>query len=190
MTTAPFLDDLTRIRVRTRAYSAANASAVAAGGSERRATVLQLLNDVLASELIWLMRYRRRFLLRGGDGEFQADRNESTPADRIARRIVELGGRPDLDPDNLLSKCRSHYASRGSLADRVREDLRAEQIVIETYDVVIGYLGTTDPPTRAMLEANRSRERARATHLSEILREIESPGKRQIVATASSSGTC
>jgi bacterioferritin len=171
MTTAPFLNDLARIRGRTRTHSAAGAAA--AGGVERRATVLQLLNDVLASELIWLMRYRRRYLLRGGKREIQADRDESTPADRIARRIVELGGRPDLDPDHLLSRNRSDYASRGSLGDRVREDLRAEQIVIESYDEVIGYVGAADPPTRAMLEANLGRERARAAQLSEILRDLE-----------------
>jgi bacterioferritin len=158
-----------RIRIRTRTHSAT-------GGVDRRATVLQLLNDVLASELIWLMRYRRRHLLRGGKRGIPADLDldDSTPADRIARRILELGGRPDLDPDHLLSRSRSDYASRGSLRDRVREDLRAEQIVIESYDMVIRYLGAADPPTRAMLEANLGRERARAAQLSAILRDLES----------------
>jgi bacterioferritin len=165
MTTAPFLNDLGRIRIRTRTHSTA--------GADRRATVLQLLNDVLASELIWLMRYRRRYLLRGGKRGMKADRDESTPADRIARRIVELGGRPDLDPDHLLSRSRSDYASRGSLSERIREDLRAERIVIESYDEVIDYLGDADPPTRAMLEANLGREQARAAQLSEILRDLE-----------------
>jgi bacterioferritin len=173
MTTVPFLSDLTKIRVRTRAHSAE--AAVAAGGVERRATVLQLLNDILASELIWLMRYRRRYLVGGGRFETQEEHasEEATPADQLARRIIELGGRPDLDPDHLLSRNRSDYASRGSVGDRIREDLRAERIVIESYAEVIGYVGATDPRTRAILEANLDRERARAAQLSEILHDLE-----------------
>ena len=106
MTTVPFLSDLTRLRSRTRKHSAEGAAA--ASDAARRATLLQLLNDVLASELVWLMRYRRSYLLRlrkVAIGDEHAG-DEPTPADRLARRIVELGGRPDLDPDDLLSRSR------------------------------------------------------------------------------------
>lgn len=173
MTTAPFLSDLTRVRGRTRKHSAEGAAA--AGGGERRDTVLRLLNDILASELIWLMRYRRRYFLWRGKPEISDEgaSKELTPADRLARRIVELGGEPDLDPDHLLSRSRADYASRGSVADRIREDLQAERIVIESYAEVIGYLGAGDPSTREMLETNLSRESARAAQLSQILRDLE-----------------
>ena len=173
MTTAPFLSDLTRIRARTRTHSADGEAA--AGSDERRATVLQLLNDILASELIWLMRYRRRYLVAGGRPAIHEERanEEATPADRLARRIVELGGRPDLDPDHLLSRNRSDYAARGSVSDRIREDLWAERIVIESYAEVIGYVGAADPRTREVLEANLGRERARAAQLSAILHDLE-----------------
>jgi len=173
VTTAAFLSDLTRVRGRTRQHSTQGASA--AGGAERHATVLRLLNDILASELIWLMRYRRRYLLSGGKSMI-ADGGageEPTPADRLARRIVELGGEPDLDPDQLLSRNPADYASRGSVDERIREDLRAERIVIESYTEVIRYLGAADPPTREMLETNLRRERARVAHLSQILRDLD-----------------
>lgn len=173
MTTAPFLDDLTKVRIRTRKHSSEGATAV--GASERREILIQLLNDVLASELIWLMRYRRNLLhwrpkpdlASAGVGE------ETTPADRLARRIVELGGIPDLDPDQLLSKRRADYASCGPLADRIREDLQGERIVIGSYREVLDYLGAADPATRAVLAENLSRERERATQLAQILLDLE-----------------
>lgn len=173
MTTVPFLSDMSRVRGLTHRHSVEGAAA--AGGAERRATLLQLLNDLLASELIWLMRYRRRYLLWRRKPEIADERanKEFTPADRLARRIVELGGKPDLDPDHLLSRSRSDYASRGSVADMIREDLRAERIVIESYTEVIGYLGAADPSTREMLETNLSRESARAAQLSQILRDLD-----------------
>jgi bacterioferritin len=135
---------------------------------------VRLLNDILASELMWLMRYRRRYLLSGGLPEISEARAaaELTPADRLVRRIVELGGEPDLDPDHLLSRCLADYASRGSVAEMIREDLRAEHMVIASYAEVIGYLGDSDPPTREVLEANLDRESMRAEQLSQILREL------------------
>jgi bacterioferritin len=174
VTTAPFLSDLAKVRARTREHAAAGAD----DATQDRATVLRLLNDVLASELIWLMRYRRRFLLSGGQLAVAAGRDSEdiTPADRLARRIVELGGRPDLDPDRLLSRSRSDFAARGSVDEMIREDLRAERIVIESYTEVIDYVGASDPSTRRVLDANLGRERARAAQLSQLLRDLETPG--------------
>ena len=145
-----------------------------AGGARDRNTVVRLLNDILASELMWLMRYRRRYLLAGGRPEISEERTaaSATSADSLVRRIVELGGEPDLDPDHLLSRCLADYASRGSVGEMIREDLRAEHMVIASYAEVIGYLGDSDPPTREVLEANLDRESMRAAQLSQILREL------------------
>lgn len=179
MTTASFLSDLTRARGRTREHAADGAGV--AGGARHRGTVLQLLNDLLASELIWLMRYRRQYLLWGGKLEVaeECPESEPTPADRLARRIRELGGEPNLDPDHLLERSRAAYASRGSVADMIREDLRAERLVIESYTDVIRYLGHSDPPTREMLEASLVRERMRAAQLAKILRELATQAYEQ-----------
>jgi bacterioferritin len=173
MTTAAFLDDLTKLRARTRKHSFDGAAAV--GDVARRTLLIELLNDVLASELVWLMRYRRNLLQwRGKPRLSGASANEEpTPADRIARRIIELGGVPDLDPDHLLSKSRADYASCGPLADRIREDLQGERIVIGSYREVLDYLGATDPATKAVLADNLSRERERATQLAQILLDLE-----------------
>ncbi len=180
MTTAPFLADLARVCRRTRVHSADAAGTP--GGAARRDVVVQLLNDLLASELIWLLRYRRRFLMWGRKPELSGElgTEEQTPADRLAQRIVELGGEPDFDPDQLLSRSRADYASRGSVSELIREDLRAELIVIGSYAEVIGYLGEADPTTRKMLEVNLGRERARAAHLTQILRDLESPSVENV----------
>jgi bacterioferritin len=170
-----FLSDLTRVRSRARRHSAGGGDFDAA--TTRHDTVLLLLNDILASELLWLMRYRRRYLLWGKEPTVAEGRRAGearpTTADRLAQRIVELGGYPDFDPDHLLSRNLSDFASRGSVRDMIREDLEAERIVIESYAEVIDYIGDADPSTREMLETNLSRERARAAQLSSILRDVE-----------------
>lgn len=173
MATAPFLSDLVKVRDRTRRHLAEGSAA--AGVPRSRSKVLRLLNDILASELMWLMRYRRRYLLSSGQPRIaeERERREPSPADGLVRRIVQLGGEPDLDPDHLLSRSLGDYASRGSVADMIREDLRAERIVIESYAEVIGYIGDSDPPTREVLETNLDRESTRAEQLSQLLRDLD-----------------
>jgi bacterioferritin len=173
LTTAAFLSDLDLVRNDTRKHSVR--SAATAGGAGLRAAAVRLLNDLLASELIWLMRYRRRYLLCSGKPEVGSAcaGEEIAPADRLARRIVELGGEPDLDPHHLLSRSRARYAARGSVRAMIREDLLGERIVMESYAEVIRFLGDGDPSTREMLEENLFREARRAGELSDLLRELE-----------------
>jgi bacterioferritin len=171
LTTAAFLSDLDLVRSDTRKHSVR--SVTTAGGAGRRAAAVRLLNDLLASELIWLMRYRRRYPLCSGKPEVGGAGEEIAPADRLARRIVELGGEPDLDPYHLLSRSRARYAARGSVRAMIREDLLGERIVMESYAEVIRFLGDGDPSTREMLEENLVRETTRAEQLSDLLRELE-----------------
>ena len=70
-----------------------------------RETVLRLLNEALATELVCNLRYRRHFFMAMGihsrvrRQEFRehADQ-EQEHADQIAERIVQLGGEPRLQP--------------------------------------------------------------------------------------------
>lgn len=145
-------------------------------GTSHRDTVVSLLNDMLAGELIWLMRYRRHYVMAGGlagvSMEFPS--GDLPPADLLARRIVEMGGEPELDPDDLLSQSRTAYAPRGSVDEMVLEDLQAEKIAIEGYAEVIDFLGDSDLATRLTLQANLDREQARADELVQLLEQVTS----------------
>jgi bacterioferritin len=54
---------------------------------------------------------------------------EQRHADQIAERITQLGGEPDLNPGNLVSRSHSEYVEGKGLIDMIREDLVAERIV-------------------------------------------------------------
>jgi len=78
-----------------------------------RRTVLQLLNEALATELVCTLRCRRHYFMAFGRvaesvrQEFlERAQQELAHADRIAARIVELNGKPDLNPRGLIE--RSH----------------------------------------------------------------------------------
>jgi bacterioferritin len=77
-----------------------------------------MLNEVLATQLVGVLRYRRYYfmtheLLVGGMkprfmGYAKADQEH---ADRLAERIVQLGGTPHLDPSDLAIRSHSKFAA-------------------------------------------------------------------------------
>jgi len=97
---------------------------------------------------------------------------EQAHADRIAQRIVQLGGEPDLDPESLLSRSHSEYVPGDSLDEMIREDLIAERIAIETYGEMIRFFGESDPTTRRLLEEILAKEEEHADDLAELLRVV------------------
>src|SRR5208282_1423076 len=123
-----------------------------AGYSAARATLLPLLNDALATELVCVQRYRRHhFVARGIHAhgvaqEFLDHSNEEQAhADAIAERIVQLGGAPDFAPAGLVSRSHAEYVEGDSLVSMIEEDLVAERIAIDSYRDIIQYLGAQDP---------------------------------------------
>lgn len=166
--------DLASLRKRAREHM--DQGAVTAGYAADRTAVVALLNDALATELVCALRYRRHhFMARGIHSqcvaaEFLAHANEELGhADRIAERIVQLGGEPDFDPRRLATRSHSEYISAGSLAGMIRENLVAERIAIDTYRGVVRTLGDTDPTTRRMIEDILAVEEQHADELSDLL---------------------
>jgi bacterioferritin len=156
--------------------------AVTAGYSADRAIVLKMLNDSLATELVCVLRYRRHhFMARGIHSqsvaqEFLDHSNEELAhADRIAERIVQLGGSPDLAPDGITRRSHAEYVEGDSLVSMIREDLVAERIAIDSYRDIIQYLGDRDPTTRRMLEEVLAMEEQHADELSDLL--VAFPGE-------------
>jgi len=110
-----------------------------------------------------VLHYKRRHFTADGLSspkiaeEFLVHANEEPGhADRLAKRIVQLGGKPDFSPDSPLQ--RSHAASGDSteLKDMIRADLVAERVAIEAYSLIIALIGDKDSTTRRLLEDTRS----------------------------------
>src|SRR3546814_19904805 len=77
---------------------------------------------------------------------------EQEDADWVAERITQLGGKPNRDPDGLLTRAHAQYSTSDSLVEMIREDLVAERVAIETYSEIIRWLGDDDPTTRRLME--------------------------------------
>jgi bacterioferritin len=121
--------------------------------------VLEVLNSALATEIVCTLRYRQHhFAAKGLDAEpvaaeFLVDANEEQGhADRLAERINQLGGTPDLNPDTLTARAHSEYETADGLIDMIKENLVAERIAIATYTEIVTWLGTGDPTTRRLIE--------------------------------------
>jgi bacterioferritin len=100
---------------------------------------------------------------------------ELVHADALARRITQLNGAPNFDPETLLSRAHSQYGPGGTLVEMIREDLIAERIAIESYGQMIRYLGTRDPSTRRMLEEILACEEEHAQDMADMLARHSPP---------------
>jgi bacterioferritin len=163
--------------LRDRARQNVEQGAVTDGYKADRKTVLRLLNDALATEIVCVLRYKRHYYMATGihaqsvAAEFlEHALEEQSHADVLAERIVQLGGEPNLDPDKLTEHSHAQYVEGKDLVDMIREDLVAERIAIDSYAEMIRYLGDDDPTTRRMLESILASEEEHAEDLISLLR--------------------
>jgi bacterioferritin len=180
--TKTFLSDIQAIRARAREHI--QQGAVTSGYSADRKTVLKILNEALATEIVCVLRYKRHYFMANGinaksvAAEFlQHAGEEQGHADQIATRIVQLGGAPNLSPDGLATRSHSEYVEGENLVDMIEEDLVAERIAIDTYREIIQYLGNDDPTTRRMMEGILAMEEEHAEDLSSLLAELGKKGE-------------
>lgn len=141
-----------------------------------RDAIVKLLNDALATELVCVLRYKRHHFMASGTSspkiaeEFMVHANEeSGHADRIAQRIVQLGGEPDFSPSTLLQRSHADYDDSNDLQAMIRANLIAERIAIEAYRQMISLLADKDPTTRRMLEDILADEEEHADELKDWL---------------------
>ncbi len=142
-----------------------------------RDDIVRLLNDSLATELVCVMRYRRHhFTADGLDSpkiaeEFMVHANEELGhADRLAERIVQLGGKPDFNPKGLLERSHADYDDSADLNDMIRSNLVAERVAVESYRQMIELIGDKDSTTRRLLEDILADEEEHADELSDWLK--------------------
>lgn len=166
-----------KLALRNRARQNMENGAVTEGYAANREQVIHLLNEALATELVCVLRYKRHYYMANGvKARFAAEEflehagQEADHADRIAERIVQLGGEPDFNPDGLSQRSHAQYHAGTELQDMIREDLIAERIAIDSYRDFIQFLGSADPTTRRMLEEILASEEEHADDLVDLLR--------------------
>ena len=178
----PFLSDIKTLRERARKHVADGAVTPSYGA--HRETVLKLLNEALATEIVCVLRYRRHYFMADGaigqaiKGEFlKHAKEEQAHADLIAERIVQLGGEPDFNPGSLTRRSHSEYAEGETLASMIEEDLIAERVAIESYTEMIAYLEGVDSTSRRMLEGILANEEEHAEELASMLKSVRGNAK-------------
>ena len=174
----PFLTDVKTLRKRAREHI--EQGAVTSGYRADRATVIKLLNEALATEIVCVLRYRRHHFMAQGmnadpvAAEFLVHANEEQQhADQIAGRIVQLNGEPNFSPEGLLSRSHAEYVEGHDLPDMIKEDLVAERVAIDSYREMIEYIGDKDTTTKRMLEGILAMEEEHADDLVGLLADLQ-----------------
>jgi bacterioferritin len=173
----PFLSDIQEIRKRARQHM--EKGAITDGYKADLQTVLKVLNEALATELVCVLRYKRhQFMARGLNAQSVAEefaehaKEEQSHADQIAERITQLGGEPNFSPEGMLTRSHSEYVEGSTLVDMIKEDLVAERIAIESYSEIIRYLGENDPTSRRMMEEILAKEEEHADDMNNLIERV------------------
>jgi bacterioferritin len=174
---ADFLTDIETLRNRARQHIDMGPITDSYGADRER--VIAVLNEVLATEIVCVLRYKRHYFTAHGinaapvAAEFLQHANEEQAhADMVAQRIVQLNGDPDFDPAGLTSRSHSQYDASHELLDMVREDLVAERVAIASYQEIVRWLGNDDPTTRRMIETILAQEEEHADDLLSIIQDL------------------
>jgi bacterioferritin len=172
-----FVSDLKKIKERARAHM--EKGAVTENYKADLNAVIKVLNEVLATEIVCVLRYKRHYYMASGinsDGakaEFLQHANEEQQhADWIATRITQLNGEPNFNPDGLSSRSHSEYAEGKDLTSMLKEDLFAERIAIESYSEIVRWLGNDDTTSRKMIEEILKMEEEHAEDLKSLLEKM------------------
>ncbi len=173
-----FISDLSALRARARDRMMNGAVTPSYPEADRKA-IVDLLNTALATELVCVLRYKRHYYAAHGirakfvSAEFlEHAKEEQAHADKIAERIVQLGGDPDLNPATLLSRSHAEYDESTGLRQMLDADLFAERIAIESYREMITFIGQRDTTSRRMLEGILAQEEEHADDLVDLLEDL------------------
>src|SRR5580698_3313667 len=103
--------------------------------------VIDVLNKVIASEMVCYLRYTQNAIVAQGINREQVSAMFVDHADeelghfqRVSDRINQLGGTPDMNPATLMERAITDYVEPDDPTDlqgMIRENLLGERIVIE-----------------------------------------------------------
>jgi bacterioferritin len=97
---------------------------------------------------------------------------EQMHADMVAKRITELNGVPNMNPEGMIGRSHAQYEVGKRLEDMIREDLIAERIAVTTYSEIVRWLGSDDVTTRRLMEEILAKEEEHADDLAKLLVRI------------------
>lgn len=173
-----FLTDIQTIRDRARREI--QEGAVTQDYSLDKEHVCKILNEALATEIVCVLRYKFHYFMATGihkesvAAEFlEHATEEQAHADKIAERIKQLGGKPEMNPAIIAQRAHSEYVEGESLADMIKENLVAERIAIQTYREMVNYFGDGDPTSRIMMEGILANEEEHADDMADLLFAVE-----------------
>lgn len=173
-TSQPFLSDVTELRRRAKEHISRGALTQNYGGDVQQA--IDLLQGALATEIVCVLRYTMHNIsavgidsesVKGEFAEHAAD--EQAHAEKIANRINQLGGTPNMDPEGLAMRSATEYGNAANLVDMIKENLVAERIAVEHYRDLVRFFGDKDPTTRIMLEGILAQEEDHANDMHDLL---------------------
>jgi bacterioferritin len=173
--TKPFLTDIETLRKNARARIEKGAITDTYAGNVE--TAIDLLQGALATEIVCVLRYTMHAVAatgiasEGPKAEFlQHAKEEQGHMMQLAERINQLGGTPDMDPKNLVTRSASQYGpSEANLVEMLKENLIAERIAIDHYRELVNYFGAKDSTTRTMLEGILAVEEEHANDMHDLL---------------------
>ncbi|HWF63661.1 MAG TPA: ferritin-like domain-containing protein [Rhizomicrobium sp.] len=170
----PFLTDVKTLRARARKHLEGGAVTDTYKGDVKK--TIDILQSVLATEIVCVLRYTMHAVAATGissegvKAEFATHaKEEQEHMMMVAERINQLGGKPNFNPEGLLTRSASQYAEGGDLVGMIRENLVAERIAVDHYRELIRYFGNNDPGTRAMLEEILLVEEEHANDMHDLL---------------------
>jgi bacterioferritin len=185
-----FISDIQEIRRRARQHM--ENGAVTENYRADRETVIRILNQALATELVCVLRYKRHHYMASGihaqavaEEFLEHAHEEQEHADKIAERITQLDGEPDFNPETLAKRSHSQYIEGTSLIDMIKEDLVAERIAIDSYNEIIRYLGNNDPTSRRVMEEVLAKEEEHAEDMKTLIEQISQAEKKNEPAARS-----
>jgi bacterioferritin len=169
-----FLSDVSTLRDKAR--QPLNDGAVTATYRGDVAKTIELLQNVVATELVCTLRYRMHAISAEGissesvAAEFEEHAEEEHKHMLMAaNRIDQLGGVPNFNPQGIETRSATEYGDGGDLVEMIKQNLIAERVVIEHYQELIRYFGDDDPTTRIMLEAILAEEEDHASDMHDLL---------------------
>jgi len=170
-----FVSDVKELRRRAREHMDQGSLTPSYKGDVEAA--VNLLNEALATEIVCVLRYNYHAVVAAGMNsesvreEFtEHAKEEQGHAARIANRINQLGGKPNMNPEGILTRAHSEYVEGDTLVEMIKENLVAERIAIESYREMVRFFGDNDPTSRRLMEEILEKEEEHASDMADLLR--------------------